>query len=135
MPGVQFAPSPPNEAARVRQRSVLGRQFCGLRQDLLSVYGYRRAGSAVSAATTDLLIVTIQGLRHASVNDAPNVPLVDAYAESRGSDHDVELVGSPLIDETTAIGLACLSVEQPDPLHPCSRSRLYKFRARSTFVT
>jgi hypothetical protein len=45
----------------------------------------------VSAATTNFLVVAIETLREARMDDAPNVVDIDAEAESRGANRHVSL--------------------------------------------
>ena len=49
--------------------------------------------TAVATGAANLLVVVLEGARHAQVHQQPQVGLVDTHAESAGRDQGINLVG------------------------------------------
>ena len=73
---------------------------------LLAVEQQGQRGLAVTTGASDLLVVRVQRLRDVGVNHEPHVRLVDAHAEGRRRDHDIQLVPEELLVHPLAVGRA-----------------------------
>ena len=52
------------------------------------------AGKAISSCPADLLVIALDGLWHVTVDDVPDVGLVDSHAERNGGAHDFDAIAA-----------------------------------------
>ncbi|CAM5267232.1 hypothetical protein SHIRM173S_10246 [Streptomyces hirsutus] len=119
---------PPTSPGSVCHEDLLlvQRLGCGLVARCRSQVGNR--GTAVAAATSDLLVIAVHGLGHTGVHDAAYIVEVDTQPEGGGADDDVVLgrnstmarAARPALERATTPSVVDVAVNDGDSLHPRS---------------
>ena len=108
------APSPKRVFARKHSRpaikaainadDLLGVDPFGGREVLGGRGNQRKRGFPISTAPANLLIKAVERLRHAGMDDAAGMGIVDAKPKSGSADNDIERAVTPLTDDLFAFG-------------------------------